>query len=118
MIQQLPDTPGSVPNKLKRQQKMSARERAQAAVENLAEEAAQGPDLEHIDAEIARLATLIKQLDPKWNDALANDARNILIDMFTLAPRERRVIDAHIHYNRVAQKHGFERHKPTARAAA
>ncbi|MBP6096344.1 MAG: response regulator [Methyloversatilis sp.] len=118
LIEQLPDTPGGVPNKLRRQQKMSARERAQAAAANLAEEVAQGPDLEHVEAELARLATLIKQLDPKWNDVLANDARNILIDMFTLAPRERRVIDAHIHYNRVAQKHGYERHKPTARAAA
>lgn len=116
LIEQLPETPDRVPNKLKRQQKLLARERARAAATNLAEEVAQGPDLEHVEAELARLATLIKQLGPKWNDEMANDARNILIDMFTLAPRERRVIDAHIHYNRVAQKHGYERHKPTARA--
>lgn len=117
LIEQLPDTPsGGMTGKLKRKQKTSARERAQAATEQLAEEVAQGPDLERVDAELARLALLIKQLDPKWNDRLANEARNILIEMFTLAPRERRVIDAHIHYNHAAQKHGFERHKPTARA--
>jgi hypothetical protein len=115
LIAQLGDTSGAVPNRLQRQQKQSARERAQAAAAMLEAEVAQGPDLEHIGAELERLAALIKRLDPSWDDTLAQEARDILIDVFTLAPRERRVIDAHIHYNRVAQKHGFDRHKPTAR---
>lgn len=118
LIDQLPDAPGAVPNKLKRKQKTSARERAQAAAEQIKAELAEGPDLEHIESELSRLTTLLKMLDPQWSDELALDARNILIDVFTLAPRERSVIDAHIRYNRVAQKHGFDRHKPTARGAS
>lgn len=116
LVDKLEAAGGTVSNRLKRQNARSARERAQAAAANLAEESAAGPDLDHVDAELARLAELIRQLDPHWDDALAEDARNILIDVFTLAPRERRVIDAHIQYNRVAQKHGYDRHKPTARA--
>ncbi len=116
LIEQLPATPGAVPNRLMRQQKMSARERAKAAAAQIEAEIAEGPDMAHIETELVRLETLIKQLAPRWSDALAQEARDILIDVFTLAPRERSVIDAHIHYNRVAQKHGYDRHKPTARA--
>ncbi len=114
LVEQL-EASGSAPSRLKRQSARSARERAQVAAAQLAAETAAGPDLDHIEAELTRLADVIKRLDPAWSDALAEEARNILIDVFTLAPRERRVIDAHIHYNRVAQKHGYERHKPTAR---
>ncbi|AOF82155.1 tetratricopeptide repeat family protein [Methyloversatilis sp. RAC08] len=117
LISTLPDAPGVLPNRLKRQSQ-SARDRARAAAAQLEAERAEGPDLDHIEAELTRLGTLIKRLDVTWDDALAADARNILIDAFTLAPRERSVIDAHIHYNRVAQKHGFDRHKPTARASS
>lgn len=115
LIDQFPDVPGAVPNKLKRQ-KQSARERAQAASARLQAESALGPDLDYIEAELTRLTILLKQLDPHWDEGMAADARDILIDVFTLAPRERSVIDAHIHYNRVAQKHGFSRHKPIGRS--
>ncbi|WP_018410573.1 tetratricopeptide repeat protein [Methyloversatilis thermotolerans] len=107
----------SVANRLKRQHGRSARERAQQAAAELAAETAAGPDLDQVDEELSRLAELIRKLEPEWLDELAQEARNILIDVFTLAPRERRVIDAHIQYNRVAQKHGHDRHKPTARAS-
>lgn len=119
LLGKLASTPGVVPNRLKRQQSRSARARAEAAAAELEAESAAAaallPDPQHIESELARLDELIKRLDPRWNDELAHEAREILIDVFTLAPRERQVIDAHIHYNRVAQKHGYDRHKPTAR---
>lgn len=115
LISTLPDAPGVLPNRLKRQSQ-SARDRAKAAAAQLEAERAEGPDIDHLEAELKRLGTLVKRLDMAWDDALATDARNILIDVFTLAPRERSVINAHIKYNHVAQKYGFERHKPTARA--
>lgn len=118
LVGQLEENAAVVPNKLRRKQSVSARERAQAAAAQLEAEAAAGPDLDQIDAELERLATLIEKLAPAWDDGLGQAARGILINIFTLAPRERRVIDAHIQYNRVAQKHGHERHKPTARSAA
>jgi DNA-binding NarL/FixJ family response regulator len=115
LIGQLADTPGAIPNRLKRQ-KRSARERAQAAAAQVQAERADNPHLDSVDTKLALLASLLKQLGLKWNEDMAVDARNILIDVFTLAPRERSVIDAHIHYNRVAQKYGFDRHKPTGRS--
>lgn len=116
LLEKLEADGAEAPNRLKRQQARSARERAQAATAQLAAEVAAGPDLDHVAAELLRLGEVLKMLDPRWNDAFAEDARSILIEVFTLAPRERRVIDAHIQYNRVAQKHGHDRHKPTARA--
>jgi hypothetical protein len=95
----LPDAPGVLPNRLKRQSQ-SARDRARPRRRTARSRARRRPRPRHIEAELTRLATLIKRLDVTWDDTLAADARNILIDAFTLAPRERSVIDAHIHYNR------------------
>lgn len=118
LVDQLEANGNPLPGRLKRQHETSARDRARLAAEQLAAEAAQGPDLDRIDQALERLTKLIHRLEPDWDDATGAEARDILIDVFTLAPRERRVIDAHILYNRVAQKHGHERHKPTARQAA
>lgn len=115
LVEQLEAKGTPLPGRLKRQQNNSARDRARLAAEQLAAEAAEGPDLDKVDQELEKLAKLIHRLEPDWSDATGEEARNILIEVFTLAPRERRVIDAHIQYNRVAQKHGHERHKPTAR---
>lgn len=57
----------------------------------------------------------LEQLDADWSAELAAKTREILIDAFTLMPRDKRVISAHIRYNSVAVKHGGERHSPTTR---
>ena len=61
------------------------------------------------------LANAIEQLDANWSDAQAAQTREILIDAFTLMPRDKRVINAHIRYNSIAVAHGGERHSPTTR---
>lgn len=57
----------------------------------------------------------INALDEHWSDEMAANAREKLIDAFTLMPRDKRVINAHIRYNSIAVKHGGERHSPTTR---
>lgn len=57
----------------------------------------------------------LEQLDTDWSEELAAKTRETLIDAFTLMPRDKRVISAHIRYNSVAVKHGGERHAPTTR---
>jgi response regulator of citrate/malate metabolism len=58
----------------------------------------------------------IEQLAENWSDTAAAKAREKLIDAFTLLPRDKRVINAHIRYNSIAVKHGGERHSPTTRS--
>ena len=57
----------------------------------------------------------IEQLAENWSDTAAAKARERLIDAFTLLPRDKRVINAHIRYNSIAVKHGGARHSPTTR---
>ena len=57
----------------------------------------------------------IEQLDGNWSEELSAKTRETLIDAFTLIPRDKRVISAHIRYNSLAVKHGGERHSPTTR---
>lgn len=57
----------------------------------------------------------IATLEGNWSEATAANAREKLIDAFTLMPRDKRVINAHIRYNSVSVKHGGERHSPTTR---
>ena len=57
----------------------------------------------------------IEDLDENWSEELAAIARNILIDAFTLMPRDKRVINAHIRYNSIAVQNGGKRHAPTTR---
>lgn len=57
----------------------------------------------------------IASLDENWSEEMATNAREKLIDAFTLMPRDKRVITAHIRYNSIAVKHGGQRHSPTTR---
>ncbi len=57
----------------------------------------------------------IEELAENWSDDAAAKARERLIDAFTLLPRDKRVINAHIRYNSIAVKHGGARHSPTTR---
>ncbi|MBP8163721.1 MAG: tetratricopeptide repeat protein, partial [Propionivibrio sp.] len=57
----------------------------------------------------------LEQLDANWSEERATKTREILIDAFTLMPRDKRVINAHIRYNSVAVRNGGERHSPTTR---
>ena len=68
-----------------------------------------------VEQMMVSMAESIQQLDDGWSEDLAAKTRQILIDAFTLMPRDKRVINAHIRYNSVAVKHGGERHSPTTR---
>lgn len=63
------------------------------------------------------LSEALAQLDADWNSEHATHCRELLIDAFSAAPREREVIQAHIRYDRIAVRNGGERHKPTTRKA-
>jgi CheY-like chemotaxis protein len=65
---------------------------------------------------IASMIESIQALEENWSDALSVKAREKLIDAFTLMPRDKRVINAHIRYNSIAVKHGGQRHAPTTRS--
>lgn len=60
----------------------------------------------------------IKRLEDEWCATMASQAKEKLIDAFTLMPRDKRVINAHIRYNSIATRHGGERHAPTLRPHA
>ena len=64
---------------------------------------------------VRSMSQSIAHLDGNWSDEMADKAREKLIDAFTLMPRDKRVINAHIRYNSIAVKHGGERHSPTTR---
>jgi len=57
----------------------------------------------------------LQRLDENWSDEQAAETREFLINAFTLMPRDKRVINAHIRYNSVAVQHGGQRHSPTTR---
>ena len=61
------------------------------------------------------MAESLQQLDENWSDERAAETREFLINAFTLMPRDKRVINAHIRYNSVAVQHGGQRHSPTTR---
>ncbi len=61
------------------------------------------------------MAEALQQLDENWSEERAAEARELLINAFTLMPRDKRVINAHIRYNSVAVQHGGQRHSPTTR---
>ena len=67
---------------------------------------------------ILSMGESISDLEENWSEVNAANARENLIDAFTLMPRDKRVINAHIRYNSIAVKHGGERHSPTTRADA
>ena len=62
------------------------------------------------------MAESIGELEENWCPTMAASAREKLIEAFTLMPRDKRVINAHIRYNSIATKNGSERHAPTTRA--
>jgi len=66
---------------------------------------------------IKAMATSMEKLDDTWSAEQASDTREKLIDAFTLMPRDKRVIAAHIRYNSIAVKNGGERHSPTMRSS-
>ena len=61
------------------------------------------------------MAEALQQLDENWSEERAAEARELLINAFTLMPHYKRVINAHIRYNSVAVQHGGQRHSPTTR---
>lgn len=61
------------------------------------------------------LSESLAALEVQWDGAQAAACRELLIDAFSAAPREREVIQAHIRYDRIAARNGGERHKPTTR---
>jgi len=63
------------------------------------------------------LAAALEALDGAWDAERAAECRELLIDAFSAAPREREVIQAHIRYDRIAVRNGGDRHKPTTRKA-
>ena len=67
---------------------------------------------------VQSMSESIAHLDESWSDEMATKTREKLIDAFTLMPRDKRVINAHIRYNSIAVKHGGTRHSPTTRTDA
>ena len=57
----------------------------------------------------------INALSSNWSEDTATQCRRQLVDAFTLLPRDKRVIQAHIRYNSIAVQHGGQRHSPTSR---
>lgn len=81
----------------------------------------QSPDSDQSKAAVAEqiiLAMLgsINVLGGNWSEDTATQCRRQLVDAFTLLPRDKRVIQAHIRYNSIAVQHGGQRHSPTSRA--
>lgn len=78
-----------------------------------------GTDLKALLGEqiVSAMSSAIQMLEDGWTEELAKQAREKLIDAFTLMPRDKRVIAAHIRYNSIAVRHGGQRHSPTTRAA-
>ena len=70
------------------------------------------------DQIIHDMSESIKRLEDEWCGTMAAQAKEKLIDAFTLMPRDKRVINAHIRYNSIATRHGGERHAPTLRSHA
>jgi DNA-binding response OmpR family regulator len=66
---------------------------------------------------IGSMNEAMQALEEDWCESIANDTREMLIEAFTLMPRDKRVIHAHIRYNSIAVRHGSERHTPTVRAS-
>jgi DNA-binding response OmpR family regulator len=66
---------------------------------------------------IGSMNEAMQALEEDWCESIANDTREMLIEAFTLMPRDKRVIHAHIRYNSIAVQHGSERHTPTVRAS-
>ena len=66
---------------------------------------------------VQSMSESIAHLDDNWSDEAATKAREKLIDAFTLMPRDKRVINAHIRYNSIALKHSGTRHSPTTRTS-
>ena len=64
---------------------------------------------------VQSMSQSIAHLDENWSNEMATNAREKLIDAFTLMPRDKRVIHAHIRYNSIAIKNGGKRHSPTVR---
>lgn len=62
------------------------------------------------------MAVSMESLDAEWSPENAAETREKLIDAFTLMPRDKRVIAAHIRYNSIAVRNGGQRHSPTVRA--
>ena len=79
-----------------------------------------GIDLKSILGEqiVIAMSDSIKALEENWSEDLATQSREKLIDAFTLMPRDKRVINAHIRYNSIAAQQGGTRHSPTTRATA
>ena len=70
----------------------------------------------HISEQIILgMAETIACLEEDWSESLAGKAREALIDAFTLMPRDKRVINAHIRYNSIAALNAGPRHSPTIR---
>ena len=67
---------------------------------------------------IAAMGAAMEVLETQWSPEAASATREKLIDAFTLMPRDKRVIHAHIRYNSAAVQNGAQRHAPTVRANA
>ncbi len=65
---------------------------------------------------ILNMSELITALEENWSESTAADAREKLVDAFTMMPRDQRVINAHIRYNSMAVVNGAQRHAPTTRS--
>ena len=64
---------------------------------------------------VHEMSESIRVLEEDWCEDKAAKAKGWLIDAFTLMPRDKRVIGAHIRFNTIAAKHGGERHSPSVR---
>lgn len=71
------------------------------------------PELD-IEWVLQNLSYKLETLTFGWEEDTAKIAREHLVTAFTIAPRDRRVVDAHIKYNSLATRYGVSPHRPTA----
>jgi hypothetical protein len=83
------------------------------------------PDADPESRKKLRGEQIIKSMDESmqppeenWSNERAPKAKDKLIDAFTLMPRDKRDIHAHIRYDSIAVKNGGNRHSPTTRTSA
>ena len=64
---------------------------------------------------LEELGSLFDALEIGWQESYARRCRELLVRVFDELPRDKRVVAAHITYNKLAAKYGVQSHKPTGK---
>ena len=87
----------------------------------LAEQLGRTDLIEHLreypsaEENLEELGSLFDALEIGWQESYARRCRELLVRVFDELPRDKRVVAAHITYNKLAAKYGVQSHKPTGK---